>query len=147
MRRPMHRSPFAAAAALLVLAACGNDLTGIVGDTCSTTTAELSRVATCTVRPNANVVLEVQPSCQLCGQSSPSCGSEYVNGAIELTPIYRACQNDTSCPTQRCGTKFVCNVATPPASGTVQVTYPTANNGLGSATLTLSPSGDTSCSL
>ena len=144
----MKRLAALATLGLLSAAGCGNDLTGIGGDTCSSAPAELARIASsCTLRAGSNVVIDVQPDCQRCGESSPSCGSELVNNVIELTPIYRTCQGDTGCPTVQCGTKFTCNVSTPQASGTFTVNYPTRNGGLGTATVQVAANGDTSCAL
>lgn len=144
----MRRLAVLATLGLVSAAGCGTDLSGLGGDTCSTAPAELSRIASsCTLRAGSNVVIEVQPDCQRCGESSPSCGSELVNNVIELTPIYRTCQGDSSCPTTQCGARFTCNVSTPPQSGTFTVNFPTANGGLGSASVQVSASGDTSCSL
>ena len=124
----------------LALAGCGG--------TCETAAAPLSTVATsCTLQAGAVVQLEVKPACQQCGQSSPTCGSEFVNNQIELTPLFRTCQGDTSCPVQNCGSSFICNVTTPAQSGTVTIAFPTASGSATKDVTLVDAGGQTSCSL
>lgn len=133
---------------VVALCACGG-ATDIIGGSCSNSAGAgegLSAVATgCTLRSGANVVLEVQPACQRCGQTTPTCNGEIVGNAIELNPVFCG-DNPGSCPAVSCGTKFTCNVPTPNVSGTVQVLFPSGTT-VRSASVNLSPTGDTSCTL
>jgi hypothetical protein len=132
---------------IVALCACGG--TDIIGGSCSNSAGAgegLSAIATgCTLAADSNVQIEVQPACQRCGQSTPTCDSELVGGTIELNPVF--CGDDPGCPTTTCGTKFRCNVRTPAVSGPVQVQFPRGVTGLGTATVNVAPGGVTSCAL
>ncbi|HEY7513308.1 MAG TPA: hypothetical protein VIC87_02470, partial [Vicinamibacteria bacterium] len=112
------------AVGVVALCACGG--TDIIGGSCSNSAGAgegLSAIATgCTLASDSNVSIEVQPACQRCGQSAPSCDSELVGGVIELNPVF--CGDDPGCPAQTCGTRFRCNVRTPAVSGPVEVQFP-----------------------
>lgn len=84
----------AVAVPALLLAACGTD-----SKSCSTKTADLAAgnaVGSCTVAPGSAVNIPVR-LCAKCTDTSPACNAEFRNGAIEIDPIFRECQEDAGC--------------------------------------------------
>ena len=143
----MKRSLAAVPCAVLLLAGCGT------GDTCQTNPAALRNQAAGCSSPLAagqQVTFNVALNCN-CTESSPSCQAEFVNGGIEVAPVFQQCQADAACggtpgcaitqPTATCSVTLPASV-----SGQVQLTVIGAANPV-QGTVTVASGGATSCNL
>jgi hypothetical protein len=135
----------ASAAVALALVGCGAD-----GSSCETETATVQATnAGCTFAPGTTVTVQLRPACQHCYETSPSCEVEFLGNDIELSPVYRQCSEDRSCPDVSCGfTPIQCVFTTPNASAQYRFAFPVEPLGsIDYRPVTVAPGGSSTCQL
>ncbi len=106
--------------AVAALAGCGTD-------TCTSSAATPQNAqggTVCSLAAASNATISVR-LCAKCGDSSPSCQAEFVNGHFEVAPTIQQCQADAGCAVPGCNAQVptaTCTL-TLPASATAGSTY------------------------
>ncbi len=130
-------------AAALLLAGCG-------ADTCTSAPAPLknSSASPCTLAPGSSATVQVQ-LCGKCGDSSPSCNAEFVNGRLEVAPVVQQCANEAGCATSGCKIDVpsaTCQISGVPSQAGSYPLLLVGDNQV-SGTVTVQPGGSSSCTL
>ena len=124
----------AAALAAALLAGCGSD-----GSACSSRDADLAASAVtpsnCTAAAGSTVSIPVN-LCPKCSDTRASCQAEFLNGVIEVAPVFfeceenRGCQLNPSCENNPATRRVNCQVSIPAsASGSIPIIAATGRVG------------------
>lgn len=124
-------------------------LTGCGGTACTSNAAQVNTTSPqCTVGAGSSTSFSVS-LCAKCTDSSPSCQAELVGGQVQLAPSVQQCQENAGCAIAGCNAPAptatcTLNASLTPGSYVMLVgSGDTTVNG----TLTVAPSGPSSCTL
>ncbi|MFO0582073.1 MAG: hypothetical protein U0229_07375 [Anaeromyxobacter sp.] len=140
IRRPTKlAASLCAAAAALVLAACG--------DKCPTESPNIDKVPSCTYPPGATASVTIRV-CEKCNQSATTCQVDIQGQTIQLDPLSEACSDASSCSGASCNINpnITCSFQVPATTGIYTLlVYDPGTNGPKQGTLTVAQGAVASC--